>query len=164
MNLAKEKKKIQFTTVELDETDKPLSGDLIVRSLGTDSRTVRAVMDRKTLFCWDNKVPYLVIPVSGCFVETNEDRKSLSEFDIALVSAFQNSSEYILTASSLASRNVWARRLRIASLGNFGTKRFDDAYGIGSKFAQGRTSCITCSFFKCENFTQPITNRYSSGV
>merc|ERR1712023_458043 len=72
VNLAKEKKKIQFTTVELDETDKPLSGDLIVRSLGTDSRTVRAVMDRKTLFCWDNKVPYLVIPVSGCFVETNE--------------------------------------------------------------------------------------------
>ena len=142
VNLPKETKKIQYTTVELDETDKPLSGDLLVRSKGTDSRTVRAVMDRKTLFCWDNNVPCLVIPVSGCFVETNEDRKSLAKFDIALVSAFKNSSGYILTASSLASRNVWARRLRIASLGNFGTKRFDDAYGIGTKFAEGRTAVV----------------------
>ena len=75
-------------------------------------------------------------------METNEDRKSLAKFDIALVSAFQNSSGYVLTASSLASRNVWARRLRIASLGNFGTKRFDDAYGIGTKFAEGRTAVV----------------------
>ena len=91
MSLARslnEGQKVEFTTVELDETGKPLSGDLIVRSLGNDSRKVHAVMDRKTLLCWDNKVPYLAVPISGCFVETSEDRQSLSELDIALVSAF----------------------------------------------------------------------------
>ena len=34
------------------------------------------------------------------------------------------------------------RRLRIAALGNFGTKRFDEAYGIGEKFAEGRTAVV----------------------
>ena len=49
---------------------------------------------------------------------------------------------YVLTAPSSKSRKVWARRLRNASLGNFGTKRFDEAYGIGDEFAKGRTAVV----------------------